>query len=149
MSIIINRKAKFQYYLLEEYVAGIQLLGTEVKSIRENKVSINESFCQLKNGELYSINMYVSEYKFGTSRNHSSKRERKLLLNKKELIKIEKKLYNPGITIIPIELFFNNKGYVKMKIALAKGKKIYDKRESLRKKDLLRSENRAKYFIKI
>ncbi|WP_185871287.1 SsrA-binding protein SmpB [Blattabacterium cuenoti] len=146
MSIIINRKAKFQYSLLEEYVAGIQLLGTEVKSIRENKVSINESFCQLKNGELYSINMYVSEYKFGTSCNHSSKRERKLLLNKKELIKIEKKLYNPGITIIPIELFFNKKGYVKMKIALAKGKKIYDKRESLRKKDLLRSENREKYF---
>ncbi|WP_185864660.1 SsrA-binding protein SmpB [Blattabacterium cuenoti] len=142
---IINRKAKFQYYLLEKYIAGIQLLGTEVKSIKENKASINESFCHIKNGELYSINMYISEYKFGTDRNHYNRRERKLLLNKKELIKIEKKLKDPGITIIPIELFINKKGYIKMKIALAKGKKIYDKRESIRKKDIDR-DNKKIFF---
>ncbi|WP_185869820.1 SsrA-binding protein SmpB [Blattabacterium cuenoti] len=148
---IINRKAKFQYYFLDYYIAGIQLFGTEVKSIRQKTVNITESFCQMKNGELYSINMYISEYKFGTNFNHSSRRERKLLLNKKELIKINKKLKTSGLTIIPIELFFNEKGYVKMKIVLAKGKKIYDKREFLRKKDSIReiekSFKRKKNFI--
>nr|UCJ03879.1 SsrA-binding protein [Blattabacterium sp.]UCJ03880.1 SsrA-binding protein [Blattabacterium sp.] len=97
-----------------------------------------ESFCQMRHGELYSINMYIAEYKFGTNWNHSSRRERKLLLKKQELIKINKKLKNPGLTLIPIELFFNDKGYIKMKIVLAKGKKTYDKREFLRKKDFFR-----------
>nr|UCJ03867.1 SsrA-binding protein [Blattabacterium sp.] len=123
---------------MEYYISGIQLFGTEVKSIRQNKVNIMESFCQMRYGELYSINMYVAEYKFGTNWNHSSRRERKLLLKKQELIKINKKLKNPGLTLIPIELFFNDKGYIKMKIVLAKGKKTYDKRESLRKKDFFR-----------
>ncbi|WP_185866220.1 SsrA-binding protein SmpB [Blattabacterium cuenoti] len=135
---ILNRKARFQYQFLEHYTAGIQLLGTEVKSIRQNKANIMESFCQMKNGELFSMNMYIAEYKFGTNCNHSSRRERKLLLKKKELIKIDKKLKNKGLTVVPIELFFNNKGYIKVKIVLAKGKKIYDKRESLRKRDSLR-----------
>ncbi len=136
--LILNRKARFRYHFMEYYIAGIQLLGTEVKSIRQNKVNIMESFCQMKDGELYSINMYIAEYKFGTNCNHSSRRERKLLLKKQELIKINKKLKNTGLTLIPIELFFNDKGYIKMKIVLAKGKKIYDKREYLRKKDLFR-----------
>ncbi|QIK16755.1 SsrA-binding protein SmpB [Blattabacterium sp. DPU] len=135
---ILNRKARFKYHFIEYYIAGIQLFGTEVKSIRQNKVNIMESFCQMKHGELYSINMYVAEYKFGTNWNHSSRRERKLLLKKQELVKINKKLKNTGLTLIPIELFFNEKGYIKMKIVLAKGKKIYDKREFLRKKDLSR-----------
>ncbi|WP_341662923.1 SsrA-binding protein SmpB [Blattabacterium cuenoti] len=135
---IINRKARFKYHFMEYYISGIQLFGTEVKSIRQNKVNIMESFCQMRYGELYSINMYVAEYKFGTNWNHSSRRERKLLLKKQELIKINKKLKNPGLTLIPIELFFNDKGYIKMKIVLAKGKKTYDKRESLRKKDFFR-----------
>ncbi|AWU43802.1 SsrA-binding protein [Blattabacterium sp. (Cryptocercus kyebangensis)] len=135
---ILNRKAKFQYKLIEEYIAGIQLFGTEVKSIRQNKANITESFCQIKNGELYSINMYISEYKFGTTWNHQSRRERKLLLTKKELIKIEKKLKLPGLTIIPTKLFFSEKGYVKVQIFLAKGKKIYDKRESIRNRDIVR-----------
>ncbi|WP_185860924.1 SsrA-binding protein SmpB [Blattabacterium cuenoti] len=138
MSILINRKARFKYHFLEYYIAGIQLFGTEVKSIRENKANIMDSFCQIKNGELYSINMYVAEYKFGTTWNHSSRRERKLLLKKQELIKLYKKLKNSGLTLIPIELFFNDKGYIKMRIVLAKGKKIYDKREALRKKDFFR-----------
>ncbi|ACY40411.1 SsrA-binding protein [Blattabacterium sp. (Blattella germanica) str. Bge] len=135
---ILNRKARFQYHFLEYYVAGIQLFGTEVKSVRQNKVNIVDSFCQMQNGELYSIGMYIAEYKFGTNWNHSSRRQRKLLLNKKELKKINKKLKDTGLTIVPIELFFNDKGYVKMKIVLAKGKKTYDKRESLRKRDSLR-----------
>ncbi|WP_341660615.1 SsrA-binding protein SmpB [Blattabacterium cuenoti] len=135
---ILNRKARFKYHFLEHYVSGIQLFGTEVKSIRQNKANIMESFCQMRHGELYSINMYIAEYKFGTNWNHSSRRERKLLLKKQELIKINKKLKNPGLTLIPIELFFNDKGYIKMKIVLAKGKKTYDKREFLRKKDFFR-----------
>ncbi|WP_185853545.1 SsrA-binding protein [Blattabacterium cuenoti] len=137
---ILNRKARYQYHFLEYYTAGIQLLGTEVKSIRQKKVNIMDSFCQMKHGELYSMNMYIAEYKFGTNCNHSSRRERKLLLNKKELTKLDKKLKNKGegLTIVPIELFINNKGYIKVKIVLAKGKKIYDKRESLRERDSLR-----------
>ncbi|WP_185860103.1 SsrA-binding protein SmpB [Blattabacterium cuenoti] len=135
---IINRKARFQYQCIEEYIAGIQLFGTEVKSIRQNKANIADSFCQIKNGELYSINMYIAEYKFGTNWNHQSRRDRKLLLTKKELIKIEKKLKVPGLTIIPTKLFLSDKGYVKVQIFLAKGKKIYDKRESIRNRDILR-----------
>ncbi|WP_185852370.1 SsrA-binding protein SmpB [Blattabacterium cuenoti] len=146
MSIIINRKARFRYHFLEHYTAGIQLFGTEVKSIRQNQVNIMESFCQMKHGELYSINMYVAEYKFGTNWNHSNRRERKLLLKKKELIKINKKLKNTGLTLIPIELFFNDKGYIKMKIVLAKGKKVYDKRESLRKRDCFREIQKSFKF---
>ncbi|WP_185872423.1 SsrA-binding protein SmpB [Blattabacterium cuenoti] len=145
---ILNRKAKFQYHFLDHYVAGIQLFGTEVKSIRQNKVSIVESFCQMRYGELYSINMYIAEYKFGTHKNHTSRRERKLLLKKKELKKINKKLKNTGLTIIPIELFINDKGYVKMKLVLAKGKKIYDKREYLRKRDYLREIEKNKKIFK-
>ncbi|WP_185883109.1 SsrA-binding protein SmpB [Blattabacterium cuenoti] len=139
---ILNRKAKFQYHFLEHYTAGIQLYGTEVKSIRQNKVDLNNSFCQMKNGELYSMNMYIAEYTFGTHDNHLIKRERKLLLNKRELLKIHKKLMNPGLSIVPIELFFNNQGWIKLNIVLAKGKKIYDKREILKKKDSIREMKR-------
>ncbi|WP_185863454.1 SsrA-binding protein SmpB [Blattabacterium cuenoti] len=143
---ILNRKAKFKYHFIEHYIAGIQLFGTEVKSIRQNKANIMESFCQIKHGELYSINMYIDEYKFGTNWNHSIRRERKLLLKKQELIRINKKLKDPGLTLIPIELFFNDKGYIKLKIVLAKGKKTHDKRESLRKKDFLKEINRSLKF---
>ncbi|WP_185851184.1 SsrA-binding protein [Blattabacterium cuenoti] len=135
---IINRKAKFNYRYIEGYIAGIQLFGTEVKSIKRNMVNITESFCQIKNGELYSINMDIAKYQFGTNFNHDRKRERKLLLTKKELVRIEKKLKIPGITIIPTKLFVNNKGYIKVQIFLVKGKKKYDKRESIKKRDFLR-----------
>ncbi|AGD98282.1 SsrA-binding protein [Blattabacterium sp. (Blatta orientalis) str. Tarazona] len=120
---IINRKARFQYKYIEEYIAGIQLFGTEVKSIRLNQANITDSFCQIKNGELYSINMYIAEYKFGTNWNHQSKRDRKLLLTKKELIRIEKKLKEPGLTLIPTKLFFSDKGYIKVQIFWQKEKK--------------------------
>ncbi|WP_185874044.1 SsrA-binding protein SmpB [Blattabacterium cuenoti] len=139
---ILNRKARFQYHFLENYIAGIQLFGPEVKSIRQNKVNITESYCQIKNGELYSINMYIAEYQNNKFLNSKNRRERKLLLTKKELIKIEKKLKIPGLTIIPIKLFFSKKGYVKVKICLAKGKTIYDKREYIRKRDFRREDKR-------
>lgn len=140
---IINRKARFQYKYIEEYIAGIQLFGTEVKSIRLNQANITDSFCQIRNGELYSINMYIAEYKFGTNWNHQSKRDRKLLLTKKELIRIEKKMKEPGFTLIPTKLFFSDKGYIKVQIFLAKGKKIYDKRESIRNRDIHRELQRS------
>ncbi|XOD69673.1 MAG: SsrA-binding protein SmpB [Flavobacteriales bacterium AspAUS03] len=140
---IQNRKATFEYELLEEYIAGMQLLGTEIKSIRQNKASITESFCQMKDGELYIINMYISKYELGTHANHPPRRERKLLLKRKELLKIERKLKESGLTIIPKILFINEKGYAKLQIFLAKGKKLHDKRESIRKKDIDREYKRV------
>ncbi|WP_185873484.1 SsrA-binding protein SmpB [Blattabacterium cuenoti] len=136
---IINRKARFQYYLLDFYIAGIQLFGEEVKSIRNRKVNISESFCQIKNQEMYIINLYIEKYKFGS--NDYTKRERKLLLKKRELIKISKKLINPKITIIPVEIFFKKKRFVKIKIYIAKGKKMYDKRKSKKNKELIEEIN--------
>jgi len=130
---IKNRRASFEYEFIEEYVAGIQLLGTEIKSIRQNKANISESFCQMKNGELYAINIYISEYR--ANLNHIPNRSRKLLLKKKELIKISKKSEKSGLTIIPNKLFINQKGYAKLQIFLAKGRKIYDKREVIKKRE--------------
>jgi SsrA-binding protein len=130
---IKNRRASFEYEFIEEYVAGIQLLGTEIKSIRQNKANISESFCQMKNGELYAINIYISEYR--ANFNHIPNRSRKLLLKKKELIKISKKSEKSGLTIIPNKLFINQKGYAKLQIFLAKGRKIYDKREVIKKRE--------------
>ncbi|HEX9232761.1 MAG TPA: SsrA-binding protein SmpB [Blattabacteriaceae bacterium] len=130
---INNRKASFEYEFIEEYIAGIQLLGTEIKSIRQNKASLSESFCKIKNGELYAINIYISEYRADV--NHLPNRDRKLLLKKKELIKISKKSEKSGLTIIPNKLFINQKGYAKLQIFLAKGRKIYDKREVIKKRE--------------
>lgn len=139
---IENKKAKFNYILLDSYEAGIQLFGTEIKSIRMHKVNISESFCQFKNDELYSINMKIDKYKFGTNYNHDPKREKKLLLNKKELNKLFRKSKQYQYTIIPTRLYINNKGLAKLTICLAKGKKQYDKREAIKKKDLLRESQR-------
>ncbi|WP_185877556.1 SsrA-binding protein SmpB [Blattabacterium cuenoti] len=140
---ITNRKAKFNYHLLEFYVAGIQLFGSEVKSIRKSKVNISDSFCQIRNGELYSINMYIEKYKFCFNDNFYPKREIKLLLNKSELLRISKKILNPKITVIPVEIFFSKTGYAKMKIAISKGKKKHDKREIIKMKDSIREINRS------
>lgn len=139
---IKNKKARFNYELLEGFNAGIQLFGTEIKSIRMGKASIAESFCQFTAGELYIINMYIDEYDWGTHFNHKRRRERKLLLKKNELKKLERKTKESGLTIIPTNLYINDKGLAKLKIYLAKGKKIYDKREAIRKKDLKRDLDR-------
>jgi SsrA-binding protein len=135
---IVNRKARFEYEFLETFVAGIVLTGTEIKSIRNGKASIAEAYCFIKDGELYIKNMYIAEYEQGTYNNHDPRRVRKLLLNKHELKKLERKKKDVGITIIPVRLFINDKGLAKLEIALAKGKKLHDKRESIKERDVKR-----------
>ncbi len=139
---IKNRRASFDYSFIEKYIAGIVLVGTEIKAIREGKASLVDSYCYFKNDELYIKNLNISHYTEGNVYNHEPTRERKLLLNKKELVKIKKKLTDKGITIVPTLLFTSDSGYAKLEIALAKGKKLYDKRENLKTKDLNREMNR-------
>jgi len=141
---IKNRKARFEYEFLDTYTAGIVLAGTEIKAIREGKASIAESFCEFNNGELFVINMSVEEYSHASHFNHNPKNERKLLLNKKELKKLEKEVKNSGLTIIPLLLFTNDKGFAKLQIALARGKKEFDKRESIKDRDSKRDLSRIK-----
>ena len=130
---ILNKKAKFEYQLIDQYKAGIVLTGTEIKSIRLNKASISESFCEFNdNQELFIINMFIDEYEFGNHYNHKTKSQRKLLLNKKELKKLNKDVKNTGLTIVPLKVFINEKGFAKVLISLAKGKKTYDKRQVIK-----------------
>lgn len=146
---IQNKKARFQYEILDKYTAGIVLTGTEIKSIRSSKASIAESFCEFsENGELFVVNMTIQEYAFGNYYNHKPKATRKLLLNKKELKKLNKEVQNTGLTIIPLRLFINEKGYAKLDIALAKGKKLYDKRETIKDRDNKRNLDRIKKIYK-
>ncbi|MBR6130981.1 MAG: SsrA-binding protein SmpB [Bacteroidales bacterium] len=132
---IKNRKAEFQYFLLTSFTAGIVLTGTEIKSIRAGKANITDAYCSFVNGELWVHNMHVSEYAAGSYNNHLPKRDRKLLLNKKEIKKLLVKLHERGFTIVPTLLWINEKGYAKLDISLARGKKLYDKRESIKEKD--------------
>ena len=143
---IKNRKASFEYELLEKFVTGIQLAGTEIKSIRNGKVSLKDSYCQFYAGELFAKNIHISEYELGTCNNHPAKRDRKLLLTKKELQKLERKTKESGLTIIPTRLFINDRGLAKLEIALARGKKIYDKRETIKQKDYKREIDRMMKF---
>ncbi len=142
---IKNKKAKFEYELLDKYTAGIVLTGTEIKSIRMGKASISESFCEFsEQGELFAVNMYIEEYIYGTHYNHKPRSTRKLLLNKKELKKLGKEVKNTGLTIVPLRLFINDKGFAKLEIFLAKGKKLYDKRDSMKDRDNKRDLDRVK-----
>jgi len=142
---IQNKKARFLFEIIDKYTAGIVLSGTEIKSIRNSKASIAESFCEFnEQGELFVINMTIEEYAFGNYYNHKPKASRKLLLNKKELKKLLKEVQNTGLTIIPLRLFINEKGYAKLDIALAKGKKLYDKRETMKDRDNKRDLDRIK-----
>ncbi|MBK3515824.1 SsrA-binding protein SmpB [Carboxylicivirga marina] len=141
---IRNKRATFDYELIERFAAGIQLAGTEIKSIRLGKASLVDSYCYFVNGELWLKGMRVSEYFYGTFNNHQPERERKLLLKKKELQKLERKTKETGLTIVPIKLFFNERGFVKIEIALAKGKKQHDKRETLKTKDASREMDRVR-----
>ncbi len=146
---IRNKKARFEYEILNTYTAGIQLTGTEIKSIRASKARITESFCEFNDtGELFVINMFIEEYINGNIYNHKPKSERRLLLNKRELKKLQKELQNVGLTIIPLKLFLTGKGWAKLEIALCKGKKLYDKRESLKDKDNKRNLDRIKKNFK-
>lgn len=141
---IKNRKARFEYEILDTFTAGIVLRGTEIKAIREGKASIAESFCEFSNNELFVINMTVQEYSHATHYNHVPKSERKLLLNRSELKKLEKEVKNSGLTIIPLTLFTNSKGLAKMDIALCRGKKEYDKREAIKDRDSKKQLSRIK-----
>ncbi len=141
---ILNKKAKYEYEFLEKYTAGLVLQGTEIKSIREGKARIAESFCQFKDDELFVINMNVDEYSHGSYYNHKPKRERKLLLNKRELKKLKNKVKDKGLSIVPTKLFVDDRGYAKLNIALCRGKKLHDKRNDLKLKDAQRSMDRAK-----
>lgn len=141
---ILNKRAKFEFEFIEKYTAGIVLAGTEIKSIRLGKASIADSFCEFQNGELFMINSHVEEYSFGTHYNHKAKSERKLLLNKKELKSLNKSVQNKGLTIVPLRLFTNEKGLAKVEIALAKGKKLYDKRETIKDRENKISLDRLK-----
>ena len=140
---IINKKAKFNYFIEDEYTAGIVLTGSEIKSIRRKNVSISDSFCEFNNNELFISKMYIKEYQNSTY-NRNSLSQRKLLLNRKELKKLKKQITDVGLTIIPLKLFINESGLAKIKIALAKGKKLYDKRQSLKEKELKRDLERSR-----
>ena len=142
---IKNKRARFDYEIINQYTAGIVLTGTEIKSIRNNKVSIAESFCDFnENDELFAVNIYIEEYAFGTRFNHKPRRSRKLLLNKKELKKLNKEVKNSGLTIVPLNLYINDKGFAKILIAVARGKKLYDKRETIKDRDNKRNLDRVK-----
>ncbi len=139
---IFNRRARFEYELSEETEAGIVLTGTEIKSLRSSKANITDAFCKFIDGELYILNMMINEYKLGTFYNHQIKRERKLLLHKRELQKFDKKLKDPGNTIIPLKLYINDRGKAKLLIALGRGKKLHDKRQSIKDKENKRNLDR-------
>jgi len=139
---IKNKRASHEYLLLQDFTAGIQLSGTEIKSIREGKASIVDAYCTFRGNELFVINMHIAEYIYGTYNNHEPKRDRKLLLTKRELHKLQTKVKEKGFTIIPTLLFINEKGLAKLMISLARGKHHYDKRETLKQKDLKREIDR-------
>ena len=142
---IQNKRARFEYELIEQYTAGLVLTGTEIKSIRLGKATITDSFCEFnERGELFVINMNIQEYAWGTNYNHRQKAERKLLMNKQELRKLEKEVKNVGLTIVPLRVFITDKGYAKLVIAMAKGKKLYDKRETIKDRENKRDLDRVK-----
>ena len=140
---IKNRKAEYEYHLISTFTAGIVLTGTEIKSIRAGKVNLTDSYCSFINGELWAHNIHISEYANGSYNNHEPKRDRKLLLNRKELKKLQSKLNDRGMTIIPTRMWINENGYAKLDIALARGKKMFDKRESIKEKDQRRAAARG------
>ena len=141
---IKNRKASFEYQFIATFVAGISLVGTEIKSIRNNQANISDAYCVFMDEELYVKNLHIAEYPNGGYANHEPKRDRKLLLNKQELHKMLGKVKEKGNAVIPIRLFINESGKAKLEIALAKGKKVYDKRESIKEKDQKRDMNRIR-----
>ncbi len=141
---IINRKAKFEYHFVQQYDAGIMLTGTEVKSLRLGNANLSDAYCLFKNGELFIKNMYIAEYEHGTVYNHESRRERKLLLKKSELKKLERKVKEKSMTIVPYKLYFSDRGFAKVTIVLARGKSAYDKRDTIRERDAQRDLDRIK-----
>lgn len=144
--LIKNRRATFNYEILDTYTAGIVLLGTEIKSIRLGKASLVDTFCIIHHGEVWVKNLYIASYFFGSYNNHDERRDRKLLLNKKEIRALEQDTKDSGFTIVPLKLFINNKGLAKIEIAVARGKKQYDKREAIKERDMKRQIDQARRF---
>lgn len=142
---IKNKKASYEFEFIDKFVAGLVLTGTEIKSIREGKVSLTEAFCYFRRDELYIKQMHIAPYSMAASYNHDAVRERKLLLNKKELNRLQTKYAEKGLSIIPLRIFINDRGLAKVEIALAKGKKIHDKRDSIKEKDVKRDLQRMAY----
>ncbi|KJV65711.1 SsrA-binding protein SmpB [Ehrlichia muris] len=144
MDIIVeNRKVRFNYFIIQEFDAGIVLIGSEVKSLRQRKVSIAEAYVTERNMELWLCNLHISEYNHASTRNHSPTRPRKLLLKKKQIYKISGNMKNDGFTVVPLFLYFNNKGLAKVKIVIVKGKKLHDKRETIKTRDWNRQKSRV------
>ena len=141
--LIKNRRASFDYEFIEKFTAGIVLSGTEIKSIRAGKASLVDSYCYVHGREVWVKNMYVAEYFYGSFNNHRTRRDRKLLLNRREIIRLEQQLKNPGVTIVPLQLYVNEQGRAKLEIALARGKKMYDKRNTMKDRDDRREMDRA------
>ncbi len=141
-TIAKNKRASFEYAFIDTYVAGIQLTGSEIKSVRQKQVDLAGAHCFFKNGELWVKNMHIAPYTEASYNNHEPKRDRKLLLQKREIRKLEGKLKDQGITLIATKLFISDKGYAKLEIALAKGKKLYDKRESIKERDVKKQMDR-------
>lgn len=146
---IKNRKASFEYEFLEEFEAGVMLLGTEIKSVRQGGTNINDAYCYCNNGELFIKNMHISLLKNAGENQHEPARERKLLLTKKEINKIIDKLKNKGLTVIPVSLYTNSRGLVKIKIAICKGKKMYDKRDAIKNADIKRETDKELKTLKL
>jgi len=140
---IKNKKAYYEYHILDKYVAGLQLLGTEIKSIRQSKANIGDAFCAFLNDGLYIRNMHIAEYSHGSFYNHEAKRDRKLLLSKRELSKLKVKGEEKGFTIIPLKIFIGARGFAKVEIALAQGKKDFDKRDTIKERDTKRELSRT------
>ena len=143
---IKNRKASYEYSFIDTFEAGIKLFGTEIKSIRASNANLNDAYCVFEEGELYVRSLFISEYLFGNIFNHETRRNRKLLLHKQELKKLQKKVKEKGFSIVPFRLFINERGFAKLDIALAQGKKSYDKRQSIKEKDNRRELDRMKKF---
>ncbi len=143
-TIAHNRRAGFEYSFIDRYTAGIQLTGTEIKSVRNREVNLSDGFCAFQDGELYLKNVHIAEYVDGSYNNHEMKRDRKLLLKKMELKKISLKMRDKGLTIVPIAMLISENGYAKMDIAVAKGKKTYDKRDSIKQRDVTRDMERGR-----
>ena len=146
---ISNRRASFEYFFLETYTAGVVLTGTEIKSIREGKVNMTDAYCIFENGELWVRNLYIAEYEYGTDSNHLPRRNRKLLLRKPEMRKLERGVREKGSTIVPYKIFISDRGFAKVTIALARGKKMFDKRETIKEREGKRDLDRINKAYKI
>jgi len=141
---IVNRRAKFEYHFLQSYEAGILLSGTEVKSIKSGNANLSDAYCLFMNGELYIKSLYIAEYSHGNVHNHETRRDRKLLLRRPELKKLDRRVREKGLTIVPHRIYISDRGFIKIEIALAQGKRAYDKRESIKEKDVRRDLDRMK-----